>query len=86
MTGIVKSEFAKLSQPEKLRMLYEHGTFILNVRYYGYKINLYLLKNFYVEVFYNHKEAKIEKVEPMTPSKSRSKFYSDQIQLPKNLI
>lgn len=52
------------------------------IRYYGYKINLYLLNNFYVEVFYNHKEDKIEKIEILKLSNKRMKFYADQIQLP----
>ncbi|QOI98834.1 MAG: hypothetical protein HRU69_05460 [Flammeovirgaceae bacterium] len=63
-------------------MLYEHGSFVMAIRYYGYKVNLYLLNNFFVEVFVNHKHACIEKVTLLDTSHSRMKFYSDQIKLP----
>ena len=56
------------------------------IRYYGYKINLYLLQNYYVEVFYNHKLDKIEKIELLETSHSRVKFYTDQISLPLDLL
>lgn len=71
---------------EKIRLLYEEGVLVTNIRYYGYKVNLYLLYNFMVEVFYNHKEDKLEKIELMDRSHSRMKFYTDQISLPVNLL
>lgn len=74
--------FSKLSFNEKINLLYEEGTFIVAIRYYRYKINLYLLNNFYVEVFYNHKLDKIERIELLKISNKRMKFYTDQIQLP----
>lgn len=55
---------------------------MMAIRYYGYKVNLYLLDNFFVEVFVNHKHACIEKVALLDTSHSRMKFYSDQIKLP----
>jgi hypothetical protein len=67
-------------------MLYENGVFIMGIRYYGYKVNLYLLGDFYVEVFYNHKKDLIEKIIPLDVSNSRIKFYADQIKLPTGLL
>lgn len=52
------------------------------IRYYGFKVNLYLLGGFYVEVFINHKKAKIEKILKLDTSHTRMKFYYDQIKLP----
>ena len=77
--------FNSMSLNEKINLLYREGTFIVAIRYYRYKINLYLLNNFYVEVFYNHKLDKIEKIELLKTSSKRIKFYTDQIRLPKNL-
>ena len=77
--------FNSMSLNEKINLLYREGTFIVAIRYYRYKINLYLLKNFYVEVFYNHKLDKIEKIELLKISSKRIKFYADQIRLPENL-
>jgi hypothetical protein len=79
-------EFSGLSMREKIKTLYVEGTFIVAIRYYGYKINLYLLNNYYIEVFYNHKLDMIEKIELMEKSHTRMKFYSDQISLPANLL
>ncbi len=77
--------FNNMSLDEQINLLYREGTFIVAIRYYRYKINLYLLNNFYVEVFYNHKLDKIEKIELLKTSSKRIKFYTDQIRLPENL-
>ncbi|MDN5216047.1 hypothetical protein QQ020_28470 [Fulvivirgaceae bacterium BMA12] len=77
--------FNNMSLDEQINLLYREGTFIVAIRYYRYKINLYLLNNFYVEVFYNHKLDKIEKIELLKISSKRIKFYTDQIRLPENL-
>jgi len=79
-------EFTALPLKDKVQLLYQEGSFVVSIRYYGYKINLYLLNNYYVEVFYNHKLDKIEKIELLDTSHSRMKFYTDQISLPKNLL
>ena len=80
------TDFVHLSLREKIQTLYREGTFVVAIRYYGYKINLYLYKNDYVEVFYNHKLDKIEKIEPLETSHTRLKFYTDQISLPEGLL
>lgn len=75
------AEFEELKLNEKIGLLYQKGTFIMAIRYYGYKVNLYLLGNYYLEVFVNHKQGLIEKIIPLDLSHSRMKFYSDQIKL-----
>jgi hypothetical protein len=75
-------EFNSYSLDEQVKVLYVHGTFLMAIRYYGYKVNLYLLGKNLVEVFVNHKEVRIEKVQLLDTSHSRMKFYSDQIKLP----
>jgi len=67
---------------KKITILYEEATFIMAIRYYNYKINLYLLGNDYVEVFVNHKRASIDKIDLLDTRHTRMKFYSDQIKLP----
>jgi hypothetical protein len=67
---------------DKINVLYEHATFIMAIRYYGYKINLYLLGSDYLEVFVNHKNASIDKIALLDTRHSRMKFYIDQIKLP----
>ena len=52
---IAWTEFDELALHDKISLLYEQGTFVMAIRYYGYKVNLYLLGNYYLEVFVNHK-------------------------------
>ncbi|MCU0356268.1 MAG: hypothetical protein MUE95_01680 [Cyclobacteriaceae bacterium] len=82
---IALAEFQQYPLDKKIQTLYEHGSFVMAIRYYRYKINLYLLGNQYVEVFIRHKCASIEKILPLNPSHSRMKFYSDQIRLPREI-
>ena len=74
-------DFKQLSLLDKARSLYLHGTFITSIRYYKHKINLYLMGDYYVEVFYNHKLDKIEKIALLYFNHSRMKFYQDQISI-----
>jgi hypothetical protein len=75
-------DFSRMSLEKKINVLYERGTFVMEIRYYGYKINLYLMDDYYLEVFVNHKQAAIEKITLLDTTHSRMKFYSDQIKLP----
>jgi len=79
---VVWNDFKKLSLEKKINLLYKKGKFIMAIRYYRYKINLYLLGDYYLEVFVNHKRASIEKISLLDQKHSRMKFYSDQIKLP----
>jgi hypothetical protein len=82
---IRREEFNKLTLEKKISTLYENGTFVMAIRYYAYKVNLYLLGNFYLEVFVNHKMASIEKITLLDTRHTRMKFYSDQIKLPADI-
>ncbi|MBX2961493.1 MAG: hypothetical protein KF687_03215 [Cyclobacteriaceae bacterium] len=80
---ITWSEFKSYTLNQKITTLYERGTFVMAIRYYNYKINLYLLDEHYVEVFVNHKHSSIEKIALLDSAHSRMKFYYDQIKLPR---
>lgn len=79
-------DFISLSFYDQLRALYVEGTFVVAIRYYKYKVNLYLMKGYYIEVFYNHKEDKIDKIDLYDSSSTRTKFYADQVKLPVGLL
>jgi len=79
---VVWNDFRKLSLERKISLLYQEGKFVMAIRYYRYKINLYILGNLYLEVFVDHKKAAVEKIVLLDHSHSRMKFYSDQIKLP----
>lgn len=74
-------QFFELSLSDQIQYLYKNGTFQLAIRYYGYKVNLYLLGDVLVEVFYNHKLDRIDNIQPLDYQHSRMKFYTDQIRL-----
>ncbi len=76
-----KEDFKKLSLHKKINKLYTEGTFVVGIRYYAYKVNLYLLGEDYIEVFYNHKLDRIDKIEFLNHGHTRMKFYLDQISL-----
>ena len=77
--------FFELPLQEKIQTLYKEGSFVVSIRYYGYKVNLYMIDGHYVEAFYNHKLDRIEKIEPLNPRHTRVKFYADQIKLPEEI-
>jgi len=77
----VLDEFVGATLEEKIRLLFEHGTFVTSIRYYRYKVNLYLLGQQYFEVFVSHKHVVIERIEPLDEQHTRMKFYLDQIRL-----
>jgi hypothetical protein len=79
------TEFHHYPLQKQIKTLYEEGTFVTAIRYYGYKVNLYLLGDSYVEVFVNHKLAEIERIDLLDAAHSRMKFYADQIKLPQEL-
>jgi hypothetical protein len=83
---ITWSEYRKLSFAKRVSTLYEEGTFIMSIRYYQFKINLYLLGNFYVEVFVDHKDSSIARISLLDAGNSRLSFYSDQIKLPAGMF
>jgi hypothetical protein len=74
--------FIDLSLDKKIRTLYQEGEFIMSIRYYRYKVNLFRLEDAFFEVFINHKLSIVEKIQPLDWSHSRFKFYTDQISLP----
>lgn len=79
-------DYKKLPLAEKIDLLYEQGTFVMSIRYYSYKVNLYLFENYYLEVFVNHKRSSIEKISALGVHSKRMQFYSDQIRLPCDLL
>lgn len=80
---MAKSKFMNLSLEDKVQHLYEHANFVADIRYYKYKINLFILNGNYFEVFINHKDVQITKIVPLDYGSSRLRFYLDQIKLPK---
>jgi hypothetical protein len=75
------AEFTRMSLSEKMRWIHFGGEFIMDIRYYHHKVNLYKVCNFFVEIFYHHGKDSIEKADLLDRSSSRMKFYADQIRI-----
>ncbi|MBU2916073.1 MULTISPECIES: hypothetical protein [Reichenbachiella] len=75
-------KFMNLSLEDKIQHLYENASFVTDIRYYQYKINLFLLEGVYYEVFVFHKDVQIKKITPLNYQSSTIGFYLDQIKLP----
>ncbi|WP_258103140.1 hypothetical protein [Marinoscillum sp. MHG1-6] len=78
-----KHRFQKLTFKEKVQWIYFNGEFVTSIRYYKYKVNLYLLDRLYIELFYNNLEDAVEKIEVLDERSKRMNFYTDQIKLPR---
>jgi hypothetical protein len=78
-------QFLESPLDERISTLFEQAKFITSIRYYRYKVNLFLLNGFYYEVFVNHKSTVIEKISLLNMQHSRMKFYLDQISFEGNL-
>jgi len=74
-------EFRRLPLANKVQWLYLEGEFVMDIRYYEFKVNLYLIRDFYIEVFYHHKKDKIHKIQLLNRDSSRMNFYTDQVKL-----
>ncbi len=75
-------DFLKLPLDDQVQYLYRKGSFVTDIRYYNYKVNLYLLEGNYYEIFIDHKKLTITAICPLDFSSNRLYFYLDQIKLP----
>ncbi|MFT6865904.1 MAG: hypothetical protein ACJA08_000730 [Cyclobacteriaceae bacterium] len=80
-----RSRFEQLSHREKVQWIYFNAELITSIRYYKYKVNLYLIDRIYIELFYNGRQDFIEKIEVLDEKSKRMNFYADQIKLPANI-
>ena len=74
-------DFKSLELSDKVTLLFREGEFVMSIRYYAYKVNLYLFHQQYFEVFFHHTDDRIEKIDFLDNDSSRMKFYADQIRL-----
>ncbi len=54
-----KEAFAVLPLAEKIELLWSHGDVISQMTYYDCDISLFLLENYFVEVFFNRVEKQV---------------------------
>ena len=62
---MTRTQFSELSINEKIELVIDDGTEILNRIFLFYVIRLYSIEDFYVEVWYKTSSNKIDRVEPV---------------------
>ena len=62
---MTRTQFSELSINEKIELVIDNGTEILNSIFLFYVIRLYSIEDFYVEVWYKTSSNKIDRVEPV---------------------
>lgn len=82
---MLASEFDSLSLERKIQWVYLEGEFLMDIRYYEFKVNLYRVRGFLIEVFYHHKLDRIAFIRPLDSTSNRMKFYADQVKMPELL-
>jgi hypothetical protein len=75
------NEFNQLPLSTKLQWVSFEGEFLMDIRYYAFKVNLYRVRDLLVEVFYDHKNDCITHVLLLDRQSSRMQFYADQVRL-----
>ena len=62
---MTSTQFSELTINEKIELVIDDGTEILNRIFLFYVIRLYSIEDFYVEVWYKTSTNKIDRVEPV---------------------
>ncbi len=60
---MIKNSFDTLDIKQKGRILFTQGKNLAVIQDKNHVVNLFLLDNFYVEVYYHHKDNRIQKIE-----------------------
>ena len=79
---MTQNDYLKMKLADQIHYLYQEGTFVTDIRYYNYKVNLYLLDGEYLEVFVDNKKLTITTICPLDYTSNRLNFYLDQIKIP----
>jgi hypothetical protein len=77
---VTRNEFESLSEHEREVITFSSGDYISTRNYYGYRINLYVIANFLVEVWYCSEDNSIEKVDLLKSNKPFNQ-YAQQVHL-----
>lgn len=77
---VTRNEFDVLSKRDKEVITFSLGDYITTRNYYGYRINLYVITNFLVEVWYCPEDNSIEKIELLKSNKPFNQ-YAQQVNL-----
>lgn len=75
------NEFDLLDINKKANILFSEGEYCGVRAYYNYKINLYSLSDFFVEVYYSPDNNEIEKIEIVKDDKILDRFIDSMLDI-----
>jgi hypothetical protein len=73
--------FRSLDLADKLDIVTRHGEFMTKIQQFGYTINLYLVDDTFVEVYYDKYSAHAQFVEIVDVSEERMELFAFQVDL-----
>jgi hypothetical protein len=65
ITAMTKTQFAELTLNDKIELIIDQGSELLNRVFLFYVIRLYNIDEFYVEVWYKTSSNKIDRIDPV---------------------
>ena len=63
---MTKEQYSSCDLNTRADLLWADGKILNTIDYYGYKVQLYSLYSFFVQLYYDSRENKIEKIECVT--------------------
>ena len=74
---ITKQKFQRLPFKKKGELVFKEGEYVAVRSYYNYKVQLYSLYGFFVEVWYHPENNAIDKVELLESEKALNLYLAD---------
>jgi hypothetical protein len=73
--------FNSLALDERMIMVRRHGEFVSKIKYFGFYINLYVVDQVFVEVYYNLHSSVVQYVEVLDPAEERVNLFAGKVDL-----
>lgn len=73
--------FNSFTLDERMDIIWRHGEFITKIKYFGFCINLYVVDQVFVEVYYNSHSSVVQYVEILDPQEDRINLFTLKVDL-----
>lgn len=73
--------FRRINLDTKANFVFNYGEYISSIDYYGAKVDLYVVGEFYVEAFYNRETQELEDISILNDSERRLQLYSKNVDI-----
>ncbi|MES2566883.1 MAG: hypothetical protein V4565_08450 [Bacteroidota bacterium] len=73
--------FNSFSLDDRMDIVRRHGEFISKIKYFGFYINLYVVDQVFIEVYYNLHSSIVQYVEVLDPEEDRMNLFTMMVDL-----